>query len=385
MTKPGPVGPAHQTGTVVAGFTDHHTHLLKTAAGAPFPWEGTTVREFHQQVWRDGSTPMDIGEPTFADSTDAIAGRLLDGLTAAAGTGLVEITEMGMRDWCYLDALERLAQDGRSLPVRVRLYLASGLAEQAGIAELRARRDQVNASQWIRLDGIKFYADGWLGPRTCAMCRDFDDTGETGLLFTDAATLARRTEPLAEDGWRIATHAIGDLGVQTVLDAYELAWGRDRAAIAAARPRIEHASLLSPSLIDRIADLGVWSCIQPSFPVTDAAQITPALGTDRAETAYPWDRLIASGAPLLLGTDYPIEVIDPLVSLARLVSGRSDRPGFATPRTAPEHSRLPLDLALALLCDRSAGQTTLSADPLTAATPAELDQIQVLGTTPAPF
>lgn len=379
------VSPLHQASTVVGGFTDHHTHLLKTAAGAPFPWEGTTVREFHQRVWRDGSTPMDIGEPAFADSTDVIASRLHDGLTAAAGTGLVEITEMGMRDWRYLDALERLTHNDRPLPVRVRLYLASGLAEQAGIAEIRTRRARASASGWLRLDGIKFYADGWLGPRTCAMGRDFDDTGETGLLFTDAATLARRIEPLAEDGWRIATHAIGDLGVQTVLDAYELVWGGDRTAITAARPRIEHASLLSPGLVDRVAGLGVWSCIQPSFPVTDAAQIMSALGTDRAEIAYPWGRLAASGAPLLLGTDYPIEVIDPLVSLARLVSGRSDRPGFATRQTAPEHSRLPLDKALELLCDESAGQTTLSADPRSVAEPSELDQLHVLGTNPAPF
>ena len=301
----------------------------------------------------------------------------------AASTGLVEITEMGMRDWCYLDALERLVEGERALPVRVRLYLASGLAEQEPIAELQARR--ASSGPWIRLEGIKFYADGWLGPRTCAMCRDFDDTGESGLLFADAAALARRIEPLAAAGWRIATHAIGDLGVQTVLDAYELVWGRDPDAIATAQPRIEHASLLSAGLIDRIAGLGVWSCIQPSFPVTDAAQIAPALGRDRAEIAYPWDRLVASGAPLLLGTDYPIEVLDPLVSLARLVSGRSDRPGFATPLTAPEHSRLALDKALSLLCDESAGRTLLSADPRAAAGAAGIDEIQVLGSEANPF
>ncbi|HET7016476.1 MAG TPA: amidohydrolase family protein [Streptosporangiaceae bacterium] len=374
---------AIQAGVTVGGFTDHHTHLLKTAAGAAYPWEGTTVREFHERVWRDGSTPMDVGEPAFEDSTDVIASRLHEGLAMAASTGLVEITEMGMRGWGYLDALERLTKGDQQLPVRVRLYLASGLAQETGTAELAARR--ASTSPWIRLEGIKFYADGWLGPRTCAMCRDFDDTGEPGLLFADAATMARRIEPLAEAGWRIATHAIGDLGVQTVLDAYELVWGRDAGAIAAARPRIEHASLLSPDLIDRIAGLGVWSCIQPSFPVTDAAQIAPALGSDRTETAYPWDRLVASGAPLLLGTDFPIEVLDPLVSLARLVSGRSDRPGFATPLTAPEHSRLPLDLALCLLCDTSAGRTTLSTDPRTAGGAADLDQIQVLGTEPVPF
>jgi predicted amidohydrolase YtcJ len=371
-------------GFTVGGFVDHHTHLLKTAAGVPYPWEGTTVREFHQRVWRVGSTPMDIPEPAFDDSADVLASRLHDGLAMAAGTGLVEITEMGMRDWAYLDALLALTAGDRPLPVRVRLYLASGLAEQAGIAELDARRRDA-AGPWLRLDGIKFYADGWLGPRTCAMCRGFDDIGESGLLFTDAAMLARRIEPLAADGWRIATHAIGDLGVQTVLDAYELVWGRDPAAVAAAQPRIEHASLLSPGLIDRIAGLGVWSCIQPSFPVTDAAQISPALGTDRSELAYPWIQLVASGAPLLLGTDYPIEVLDPLVSLARLVSGRSDRAGFATPLTAPERSRLTLDQALDLACDASAGQTILSADPRAEDSSIAIDQIQVLRARPAPF
>lgn len=372
-----PTGPAR-----VAGFVDHHTHLLKAAAGAPYPWAGTTVREFHQRVWRDGSTPMDIPEaPPGADSPDVMAARLHDGLAMAAEVGLVEVTEMGMRDWSYLDALTKLSERG-PLPARVRLYLASGLADQAGTAAIAARR--ADASPWIRLDGIKFYADGWLGPRTCAVCRDFDDTGDSGLLFTDSQTLARRIEPFIADGWRIATHAIGDLGVRTVLDGYELAFGPDRSAIALARPRIEHASLLSPDLIDRISELGVHACIQPSFAVTDASQVTRAFGPDRAGTAYPWARLAASGASLLVGTDYPIEVLDPLVGLARLVNGRSDRPGFGTDGTAPEHSRLTIEQALGLGSDETAGHTELSADPRTL-DPAELDQLAVLGTTPVPF
>ena len=365
----------------VAGLVDHHAHLLKAAGGIPYPWEGTTVREFHERVWRDGSTPMDVPEPASTDSSSALGARLHAGLTMAARVGLVEVTEMGMRDWCYLDALTSLTERG-PLPTRVRLYLASGLAEQAGLAGIAARR--ADASPWVRLDGIKFYADGWLGPRTCAVCRDFDDAEGSGLLFTDPQTLARRIEPFIADGWRIATHAIGDLGVQTVLDGYELAWGHDRSAIAAAGPRIEHASVLSPDLIDRITALGVRACIQPSFAVTDAGHVPRALGLDRAATAYPWTRLAASGASLLVGTDYPIEVLDPLVGLARLVNGRSDRPGFGTDGTAPEHSRLTIEQAFHLASDETAGSTDLSADPRSLE-PAELDQIQVLGTTPVPF
>ena len=156
-------------------------------------------------------------------------------LDRAAECGLVEVAEMGMRGWAYLEALAA-EQEASPLPARVRIYLASGLAGEASLDELDARR--AGCGPWVRLDGVKFYADGWLGPRTCAMCGNFADTGDSGVLFTDSARLARRITPLIGRGWRIATHAIGDLAVQTVLDAYELAFDGDHAAIAAAAPRI---------------------------------------------------------------------------------------------------------------------------------------------------
>jgi predicted amidohydrolase YtcJ len=87
------------------------------------------------------------------------------------------------------------------------------------------------------------------------------------------------------------------------------------------------------------------------------------------------------GVTLLSGTDYPIEVIEPLVSLARLVRGRSSRPGFETGGMAPEHSRLPAELAIAISTDRAGGTTFLSADPCNAAE-GDLDRIEVLGTEP---
>lgn len=365
----------------IGGFVDHHTHLLAQAAGVPFPWHGGTVRAFHERVHRDRTTPMDVAEPQLGDVPAAErSARLYRGLARAAATGLVEITEMGMRDWWYLDALA--SSGDRPLPVRVRIYLASGLADRSGIAELDARR--ADSGPWVRLEGIKFYADGWLVPRTCAMCRSFDDEDTAGILFAGASALARRIEPFAATGWRIATHAIGDRAVRAVLDAYELTWGGDRSALAAAAPRIEHGSVLSEELISRIAELGVAVCIQPSFAVTDAAQVPVALGADRSAAAYPWARLAALGASLLSGTDYPIEVIEPLVSLARLVNGRSGRSGYETEGTAPTHSRIPAALAVAISTDPAAGRTFLSTEP--SCVPAtDLDRLEVRGTEPVPF
>jgi predicted amidohydrolase YtcJ len=365
----------------VAGFTDAHSHLLKDVARIPFAWQATTVAAFHHEVASAGGTPMDVAEPPPPGPLPQMAVLLQDGLARAATAGLVEVTEMGMRAWWYLDALAALQQQG-PLPVRVRIYLASGLADQASWAELADRR--AAAGPWASLDGVKFYADGWLGPRTCAMCEPFADHGGDGLLFQDAATLARRIEPFAAHGWRIATHAIGDRGVTAVLDAYELAWGGDQAALAAAAPRIEHASVLPGELAARIAACGVTACIQPSFAMTDVEKTAAALPPDRAGAAYPWGTLAASGARLLAGSDYPIEVMEPLVGLARLVNGRSQREGFASAVPAPQRSRLDTATALRIMSDPAAGETWLSADP--AAIPAAgIDRVEVRGTAPRPF
>ncbi len=365
----------------VPGFVDHHAHLLRDAAGVPFPPTSQAVRAFHVSVAAQGRSPMDVLDPAPHVARPALDERLAAALTRAAAAGLVEITEMGMRSWAYLDALVVL-QAAAPLPCRVRVYVASGLAEESGPAELAARR--ADSGPWTRLEGIKFYADGWLVPRTCALCRDYADVASDGVLFTDAPALARRIGPLAERGWRIATHAIGDRAVQAVLDAYDLVFDGDNAAIAAAAPRIEHASVLAPELIDRMAGSGVVACIQPSFALTDAGELGPALGPERAARAYPWTQLAQAGVAMLAGSDYPIEVIEPLPSLARLVTGQSHRPGFATDNVAPAQARLTAHTAFALMTDPAAGQTLLTADPRLVP-PAEIDQIDALGTQPAPF
>ncbi len=368
---------SHAEPVAVPGFADHHAHLLRTAAGVSFPADAAAVRAFHQRVAAQGSTPMDVLDPPLPRRE--LAARLRSGLADAAAGGLVEITEMGLRSWSYLEALGAAQAEG-PLPVRVRVYLASGLAGEASMDELEARR--ADCGPWLRLDGVKFYADGWLGPRTCALCQDFADSGDSGLLFTDAGRLARRIAPLAGRGWRIATHAIGDRAAEVVLDAYDLAFDGDQAAIAAAAPRIEHASVLSAELMARMAVSGVQACIQPSFAVTDASLLEAALGRDRAARAYAYTEMAAAGVRMLAGSDYPIEVLAPLVGLARLTAGQSARPGFGTASSAPARARLPVAAAFAMMTDPAAGRTLLSADPRTAG---DIDRIEVAGTAPAPF
>lgn len=333
-----------------AGFVDHHTHLLRVSVGAAAPCDATDpdeVAAYHRAVVGRWSTPMDEPhEPLVVD--DRVRGGLERGLTRAASLGIVQVTEAGMHDWGLLDALRDLRGRG-PLPVRVRLLVASGIAERS--------RMQRTGDPWVEVEGVKFYADGWLGPRTCSLSEEFEDVEHRGVAFLDADTLARRADPFAEDGFTIATHAIGDAAIEVVLDAYERLYGSD---CRAAAPRIEHAQVLRPDLVARMADLGVVACIQPSFAVSDALTARRALGRERMEHAYRWDLLLDAGVPVFTGADWPIETLSPLEGLQHLVTGA----GIGSAEVLAEP--VPLDRALTLMTDPVAGTVVLSDDPRTA-------------------
>ena len=326
------------------GFVDHHTHLLRVSHGSTPARRYESVTAFHRAVAERWSTPMDeLDKPL--EVTDELRGDLERGLNEARRLGLVQITEAGMTDWAYLDALRDLRLRD-VLPVRVRIFVASGIAD--------LDRMQRTGDPWVELSGVKLYADGWVGPRTCAMCQPFtDEPDNDGVLFLTADELASRADPFAEAGWTIATHAIGDRGIETVLNAYEKVYGSD---CRDAAPRIEHAQVLNADLIRRMADLGVVACIQPGFAVSDADSARRGLG-DRWEEAYRWDLLLDAGVTVITGSDHPIEPLSPLVGLQRLVTGQTDE-GKAT--GAPT---LPFEHAFALMTDASAGVTVLSDDP----------------------
>ncbi len=341
------------------------------AAGAPAPWGGDpsdvdAVAAYHRRVAERWSTPMDEPDPPLTVD-DRLRGRLERALERAAAVGLVQLTEAGITDWAYLDALRDLRERG-PLPLAVRLFVASGIAEPGRMTR--------TGDPWLEVEGVKLYADGWLGPRTCALCRPFADRDDAGVLFLDADAIARRADPFAEAGFAIATHAIGDRAIEAALDGYERLYGSD---CRVAAPRVEHAQVLRADLVERIATLGVVACIQPSFAVSDAEAARAGLGPDRLEHAYRWDELLAAGARVVTGSDFPIEALEPLTGLQHLVTGV---PLDGDP-DHPEAPTLRLDVALELMTDAAAGTTVLEVHPRDADL-REIHRIEVLEARPTP-
>jgi predicted amidohydrolase YtcJ len=152
-----------------------------------------------------------------------------------------------------------------------------------------------------RPDYVKAYMDGTLGSRTARLLDG------SGVEITSRDEFEQIVRAATEAGVPVAVHAIGDLANREALDAFEAVPG-------AIRPRIEHAQCLHPADIPRFAQLGVTASIQPSMAVTDAP-VAERLWADRLEGAYAYRSLHAAGARLALGSDAPVEEMDPLQGL----------------------------------------------------------------------
>jgi predicted amidohydrolase YtcJ len=175
-----------------------------------------------------------------------------------------------------------------------------------------------------RPDYVKAYMDGTLGSRTARLLDG------SGVEITSREAFEEIVRAATAAGVPVAVHAIGDRANRDALDAFA-------AVPEAIRPRIEHAQCLHPDDIPRFAALGVTASIQPSMAVTDAP-VAERLWVDRLEGAYAYRSLHASGARLALGSDAPVEELDPLQGLRDAVL-----------RTWRAHEALDLQAALEAL------------------------------------
>lgn len=169
----------------------------------------------------------------------------------------------------------------------------------------------------VRFLGVKLFSDGSLGGHTAAMDEPFSDRpGELGtnrLTMDQALAAGRRSLAL---GGMVAIHAIGDRACAFVLDVFErlLDEGADPAAL-----RIEHASVLRPADIARIARLGVIASVQPAFLASETTWLEKRLGAERLPLTYPFRSLLDAGAVLAGGSDCPVEPPHPLHGIASAI------------------------------------------------------------------
>jgi len=113
-----------------------------------------------------------------------------------------------------------------------------------------------------------------------------------------------------KDGWQVNVHAIGDRANGIVLDAFEEAL--KGANISALRPRLEHAQIMTKEDMARLGRLGVIASIQPTHAISDMWFAEPRLGPERVKGLYAFRSLLNNSARITLGSDFPVEGVNPL-------------------------------------------------------------------------
>ena len=323
--------------------------------------------------------------------TDAEAAEraLAVGMQLAVEHGLTGVHDAGV-SLQQLRAYQALADRGE-MPLRV-YAMADG--DDEALAWLCSNGPYEHPDGRLQMRAVKLYVDGALGSRGAALIEDYsDDAGNDGLLLMTPDQLVDTAARAKGCGVQVATHAIGDRGNRVVLDAFEQVLGRDSGTDH--RWRVEHAQILTAADIPRFAALGVVASMQPTHATSDMPWAADRVGPDRIQWAYAWRKLRDAGARLALGSDFPVESVDPRLGLHAAVtrSNAQEAPaGGWMPQeklTAWEamrgftrdaaHAGFAEDHVGSLAVGRRADFVLLAQDPL-AVEPRQLDELEVLAT-----
>ncbi len=217
-------------------------------------------------------------------------------------------------------ALQILHRAGK-LGIRVLKYIQREELDDAIRLGLRAGF----GDDWLRIGGLKLFADGALGPRTAYMIAPYEGEDEyRGVPVTDKDTLYELIGAASAHGLPSAVHAIGDQAVRDVLDVFESVRAEEAGRGIPReymRHRIEHLQIIHPDDAGRPASLGIVASMQPVHVLGDMEMAERHWGA-RARWSYHWRLQLDCGAVLAFGSDAPVEPVEPLLGIQAAVTRR---------------------------------------------------------------
>ncbi|MDN5852151.1 MAG: amidohydrolase family protein, partial [Actinomycetia bacterium] len=316
---------------------------------------------------------------------------------ARARTTLERLSAVGLTGGAVMDgstdtlALLAELENERPLPVRLDIALWHGPGrDDDGIAEYIALRD--TAGERWRCGLIKLFSDGVIDTGT-AWLYEPDSCGH-GLdsFWPNPQRYIDVVRAYHDAGFQVATHAVGDKAVGAVLDAYEKAGPRSDGK---APHRIEHLETVTDVDVARMAATGVTASMQPLHMQWRQADGSDSwavrLGAERTKRAFRIADMIRAGAPVTLGSDWPVAQSDPRIGMAwaraRRTPGVPEAPVFEPDQALSAEEALDgyTSWAAASLGDNSRGRiapgfradlTAFAGDPV-AASPDELIDLPI--------
>ena len=168
----------------------------------------------------------------------------------------------------------------------------------------------------LNVRSVKVYGDGALGSRGAALKKPYSDRhGHYGAMVTPVDSIHLLAKRIALSEYQMNTHAIGDSANAVVLRAYSeaLAEKTDR------RWRVEHAQVISPKDFDYF-DENILPSVQPTHATSDMYWAEDRLGAKRMSGAYAYKKLLDESGTVALGTDFPVENVNPFYTFYAAVA-----------------------------------------------------------------
>jgi predicted amidohydrolase YtcJ len=305
---------------------DGHAALANTAAmraagitaATPDPPGGRIVRDPNGQptgVFVDAA--MDLIEKIVPPVThEQRKRRVLRAAETIAANGLTEIHDAGA-DGETIAVIRELI-DEHQFPIRVYSMISD---DGSLVADWIQRGPLVGYGGKLTVRSVKMYADGALGSRGAALLAPYsDDPSNRGLEISSTEHLADVARRAKRAGFQANTHAIGDRGVRNTIEAYESA-----GVTAGDRFRIEHLQVVAPEDFRRLARAGIIASMQPTHATSDMYWAEARVGPERIGGAYAWRAVLNAGGRIALGSDFPVEEVNPWFGIYAAVTRKDQK------------------------------------------------------------
>ena len=176
----------------------------------------------------------------------------------------------------------------------------------------------------INVTSVKSFSDGALGSRGACLIQPYtDENTNYGLFFKNENYFLSLAEKCYENNFQLNIHCIGDSATRIILQVYSkiLEKNNDR------RWRIEHCQVVNEKDFKKFQEYKIIPSVQPTHATSDMPWAIKRLGKKRLKYSYANKMLLEYAGTIALGTDFPIEKINPILTFYAATI-RKDSKGF---------------------------------------------------------
>ena len=201
------------------------------------------------------------------------------------------------------------------------------------------RPDPAFQGDWHTLGPLKLFKDGSLGARSAMVSKAYlDDPLNKGIEVLSHPEAEDWCRTAAELGISVVTHTIGDRAMAEMLGIYERCFpdaGSPSNPRNSLRNGLIHCQITSHALLRRMAERNIVAYYQPIFLRTDIGTMQGRIAPEVQRESYAFRTYQAMGGPVALGTDAPVESLDPFANLYCAIA-RKDKDGLPEAGFFPE-------------------------------------------------